>query len=315
MQPNQYGPPPGYPPPAQNYPGGPPPGYPPAPAYGQPPQGYPPPAPAAPMPPQGAGRYAAPQTAPQGDRVKAGDLDGHLLLVVPRQMHPAFFPAKAEKKQGDVVIEAAKPASDAVEVNIVDLDGRGVDGQPGKTYIGVMWGGKVLAGGLATQLGQECLGRMAKGVARGSNAAPYLLNDETANPQSVARADEFYSRRPNWQAEPGTDEAMRGPAPAPGYPPQPPAGYPAPAYGQPSPAVTYSTAPGPLAPGGYQPGPPQGYPPPPAPYGQPPQGYPPQPPAGYPAPAYAPGVSGPGSAEAAAAYAAMQYQQQGGYAQ
>jgi hypothetical protein len=287
----QYGPPPG-----QYQPG------PPQAGYGQPA----PPAPATPAAPIAPGGWRAPEQGNDGDRVKATDLDGHLLIVVAESMHEGFFPAKAEKVEvrngQNVVTEAAKPASDAVKVNLVDLDAIGIDGQPGKTYIGVMWGGKVLAKGLAKQLGVPVLARMGKGQARGSNAAPAILLDQSADPSACARADQFVNRRPNWQAEPTelpTGQPANG-APAGQYPPQQyaPQGQPAPMY---------STAPGqPYPPQGYpaQPGmPPQyGQPMPAGPQYPPPGGYAPQ---GY---AAAP-AAGPGSPEAQAAYANMQYQQ------
>jgi hypothetical protein len=297
--------------PAQGYPSQPP-------QYGPPPGQYPPPGPpqGQPAPAVGPRQFTKPQAAPSGDRVTASALNGHLLIVVPVALHPQFFDGKAEKRDANnVVTEAAKPPADACEVNIVDLDAPGADGQPGRTYLGVMWGGKVLAGGLAQQIGQYVLGRMGKGSERGGNAAPNVLLDESENGQSLARAADFLARRPNWEREPSTDDVLRGPAtpapaygqPAQGYPPQP--GMPAqgmpPQYGQPQ-----------------QYGPPQGYPPNPAypagPQGYPPQrtpGYPPQPGYGQP-PAYAPGVSGPGSPEATAAYGQMAAQQNpGGYYQ
>lgn len=284
MQPNQYQQPPQYAP-------GPPPQYQPA-----PPVQYQQPTPAGPQ--GGPGRYAKPEAAAQGDRVTATALHGHLLLVVAVGVHPEFFPARAEVLGPDgKVKEAAKPASDATEVNVVDLDAPGADGQPGKTWIGVMWGGKVLAGGLARQIGVEVLGRMGKGVARGSNAAPFVLDDESDNPQSCGRADEFLNRRPNWQLELGTDSALSAPAaqPAPVQYQQPvyqpaPQYAPAPAqqYQQPAPQYAPAGQPGQYAPQGYQP----------QQYQQPaPQG------------AYQPGVSGPGSPEAQQAYANLAQQQ------
>jgi hypothetical protein len=271
---------------------------PPPPQYqpGQPAPQYAPPQPAQAAPQPGTGRWAAPEAAPDGDRVTATSLDNHLLIVVAVSSHPAFFegkPAKFDANHNQ--IEAEKPPSDAIKVNVVDLDDRDPYGAPGKTYIGVMWGGKVLAKGLARQIGVPVLARMGKGQARGANAAPAILVDMSGDPSSCQRADEFVNRRPHWQDEPSTlPAATPPPAPQPAYPPQPyPQGQPAP-YGQQQP--------------GY---PPQGMPPQ---YGQP--AFPPQPayaPQGYgqPAPAgYAPGMAaGPGSPEAQAAYANMAAQQ------
>lgn len=290
---------PGYPqqyPPQQQAPG-----YPPAPA--QPGQPYPQQAPTAPAPGQPR-QFAKPEAAPSGDRVTATELANQLLIVVPVALHPNFYPPKAEVLNPDgSVKEAAKPAADAIEVNVVNLDGVGVDGQPGKTYIGPMWGGKVLANGLARQIGQEVLGRMVKGTAKGTNSAPFILNDESENPTAVGRANDFYLRRPNWQLEPGTDAVLKAGQPGaaqPGYPAQPMPQQQQ--YAQPYPqqqAPAYPAQPG------YPAQPPmQGYPPAqPGPYGQPQQ-----PVYGQP-PAYQPGPVMQGSPEAAAAYGQLDQQQ------
>lgn len=276
-----------------------------APNYGPPAQQYPPqqaPAPQyqQPAPQQAApapGAFAAPVQAPQGDRANAGTLVNKLLIVIPTSFKVAYFPPRPEVTNPDgTTKEAAKGPSDAIEVNLVDLDDRDEFGQPGKIYLGVMWGNKVLRDGLARQLGQPVLAKMGLGASRGGNAAPFILIDQSADPMSVQRANEFMARRPNWQSEPSTQAA----------PPAPPVQQ----YQQQAPAPQ------------YQPQQPmQGMPPQPGPYGAPPQQYPPQypqqaPPApgpygappqqGAPAGYMAGGPTGP---EAGAAYQNMQAQQ------
>jgi hypothetical protein len=239
--------------------------------------------------------------------VTATSLDNHLLIVVADSLHPSFFAGRpATYDAQGTVKEAEKPPSDAIKVNVVDLDDRDQYGQPGKTYIGVMWGGKVLAKGLARQLGVPVLARMGKGQARGANAAPAVLLDQSGDPSACARADEFVNRRPNWQAEPSTVPAAPVAPPAPlvnPYQPQPyPQGQPAP-YGQPQPAYAPQGMPPQYGQPAFAPQPVYGQQPAPQYAQQPaPAGYPPQ-------GAYQPGTAGPGSPEAVAAYGNVAQQQ------
>lgn len=323
VQPNYppQGPPQGYAQPGQQYPPQPAPGYPPAPSY-PPAQQYPAPGqqfgqPTPPAVPAGAMQFSKPVQAPAGDRANAGTLVNKLLIVVPVQVKTAFFAPRPEvKNPDDTTKEAAKGPADAVEVNLVDLDDRDAFGQPGKTYIGVMWGNKVLLAGLARQIGEPVLARMGHGVARAGNAAPLVLNDASEDPGAVQRANEFAARRPNWQLEPSADnapvaQAAAQPAQQQYAPPAPVQQYaqpPMPGMGVPVGNPYAQPAQQPYA----QPGQPVYAPAPqPGPYGPPAQpGYP-----GQPAPGYQAGVADPNSPEAQAAAAQMYAQQNpAGYA-
>lgn len=228
---------------------------------------------------------------PQGDRLKAGDTKGHLLIVCPIRLHAGFFPGKTPQDS----------ASDAIEVDVVDLD-QAENGAPGHVFHRIMWGGVLIAPALAQQCGATILARMGEGVARGANNAPFKLIDATGDPQAVARAQEFFARRPGWRAEepaappapPNGQAPYQWPAGAQAAPPAapygPPQGQPYPPQGQPPP--------GPYGPPQQPYGPPPGYPP--APYGQQPAPY-------GPPPGFQPGQ--PPSAEAQALYAGQFPQQ------
>lgn len=307
-------PPQGYP--AQGYPQQPPAQYPPqqgyadpnayqqAPPAAYPPAGYPPQGPPAgqPYPPQqppaapagpppGNGQFGAPAPS-QGDRLKPENIQGHLLIVAPVEHAPAFFKARLNPDG------STKPPSDAIRLHAVDLDEQAPDGTRGTVYIDCMWGQKALVSSLLRTLreqgpGSPILTRLSKGQATSGNSAPWLFNDATGDPASLAAAQEFVTRRPNWQHEqPGQaleqqanqaapkvwNGVASGPpaqqGPPPNYPPQ--QGYP-----QQGPPAGYPPAPpGPYPPQGPPPqyGPPPGYPAQPG-YGPAPQGYPQQ---GYP---------------------------------
>jgi hypothetical protein len=231
------------------------------------PQQYPPAPPAGPPPqqqgygqvPAGPPSFAAPATTGGGDMLKPDAVNGHLLLVVPHE-----YLSNIQTSQGP---------SDAIRVNVVDLDAPGADSQPGRTYRDVLWFPKVLRGGLRRQLTEQgpvhVLATMGRGTQRGSNSAPWVLQDQSTNPAAVERAQAFLARRPNWQDEQGDGAAQqaqqaavaaphvwpqetqqappRWPAiqqtpaayPPAGMVPQPYPQQPAQPYGQPAPAGPY----------------------------------------------------------------------------
>jgi hypothetical protein len=250
-----------YPYPGQPAPAGPP-GYPP---QQQPAQQYAPAPPPAPQgfgqPPAGPPQFSAPGSMGGGDMLKPDEVNGHLLIVVPHE-----YLSNIMTSQGP---------SDAIRVNVVDLDAAGADGQPGRTYRDVLWFPKVLRGSLRKQLEEQgrvfVLATMGRGTQRGSNSPPWVLQDQTGNPQAVERAQAFLARRPGWQAEPGDFAEQRAQQAAHAAPHVWPQGA-APAaqpYAQPAPPP-YPGYPGPGAPS------PAPYPP------QPAQPYPPQPAGPYP---------------------------------
>lgn len=251
-------------------------------------QGYPAPPQQQPMPqgypaPQGFGQvpagpqqFAAPAQTAGGDMLKPENINGHLLVVVPHE-----FLTNINTSQGP---------SDAIRVNVIDLDMQGNDGQPGRTFRDVLWFPKVLRNGLHRQLVEQgrvpVLATMGRGTQRGSNSPPWILQDMTGNEQAVGRAQAFFARRPQWETEP-SDESARAAAAAQQAtgPHQWPAGaQPAQQYGPPQgyPQQQPAYAPAAPQPGAPIYGPPQGqpagYPPAPAPPGYgPPQQYAPAP--------------------------------------
>ena len=168
--------------------------------------------------------FSAPK-AGASDRLAPEQCAGHLLMIVPVKLHVAFFAGRPIKDSNPPAMSAP---SDAIQVNVVDFD---TPGSP-TVYKGVMWGQKVIAEGLADQIGETILARFYKGVAKGGNSAPWLLEDATGKPEDVARAIGWRNANPTWQAGPSTAE-LQAAAQAAQFAPQ----APWPAGAQPPPAA------------------------------------------------------------------------------
>ena len=83
----------------------------------------------------------------------------------------------------------AMGSSDAVRCTIHDIT-------DSTTYDEVLWFSSVLVGSLKSRIGAKVLGIMGKGVAKPGQTAPWLLNDASADPGSVADAKRYLAAAP-----------------------------------------------------------------------------------------------------------------------
>jgi hypothetical protein len=107
--------------------------------------------------------FAAPSTG--SDSVKPADLLGHLLLITPLEFKESITTAFGE--------------SSAIAVDLVDLDTTEV-------YNDVLFFGRGLIANLKSNIGAQVLGRMAQGIARPGQSAPWIL--EAATDADTAKA-------------------------------------------------------------------------------------------------------------------------------
>ena len=112
--------------------------------------------------------FSAPSSSTES--VKVADLAGALLIIEP-----------IEYKVG---IQTVHGESDAIEVNLVDLDNN-------KTYNNVLFFNVALKNALKAKVGQKVLARIGQGVAKPGKSAPWILNDATNDAAAVAKANAF----------------------------------------------------------------------------------------------------------------------------
>jgi hypothetical protein len=112
--------------------------------------------------------FSAPSSSTES--VKVADLAGFLLIIEP-----------IEYKVG---IQTVHGETDAIEVNLVDLDNS-------KTYNNVLFFNVALKNALKAKVGQKVLARIGQGVAKPGKSAPWILNDATGDAAAVAKANAF----------------------------------------------------------------------------------------------------------------------------
>ena len=105
-----------------------------------------------------------------GDSVKVADLAGRLLIITPIE----------HKRE----ITTVHGVTDAVEVNIVDLDAD-------QTYDNILFFNIALKNALKDKIGQKVLARIGQGSAKPGKSAPWILIDATGNPDDLAKANAF----------------------------------------------------------------------------------------------------------------------------
>lgn len=222
-----------------------------------------------------------------GEYARVDALAGHLLIIFPIgyiEDSPTRFSVPGKR-------------SDAIVLDVIDLDDFDEHGQPGKLYRNNWWRGAQLIMMLKARIGGKVLGRIGKGTPKNGMNPPWVINDASRDEEGLVRARAWGHAHGDFITSPF---APPRPAPAPSYG-QPQGG--APQYGQSSysqqPPQNYSQPAPQAAPrfpvpqtqfppqgydqqppqnGGYQQGPPPGY-------GQQPQGgYPQSSPQGPPPP-------------------------------
>ena len=112
--------------------------------------------------------FSAPSSSTES--VKVADLAGALLIIEP-----------TEYKVG---IQTVHGETDAIEVNLVDLDNN-------KTYNNVLFFNVALKNALKAKVGQKVLARISTGVPKPGKSAPWILLDATGDAAAVAKANAY----------------------------------------------------------------------------------------------------------------------------
>ena len=168
-----------------------------------------------------------------GEFMSPKQLAGHLVIVWPLGYVP-FIQTKFTRPD--------KP-SDAICVDVVDLDAMGDDGIPGKLYRTCNWMQAQMIASLRPKIGSKLLGHVAQGLSKNGMNPPWMLNSATNDPQAMARGNAWIGAHPGYtpsefvareqraepplqpqqayQQDPWQQQQQR-PAPAPQYQPTPP---------------------------------------------------------------------------------------------
>jgi hypothetical protein len=121
-----------------------------------------------------------------GDSVKVADLAGKLLIITPIE----------HKKE----ITTVHGVTDAIEVNLVDLDGD-------ETHNNILFFNVALKNALKDKIGQRVLARIGQGTAKAGKSAPWVLIDATGNPDDLAKANAFIGGGNAKASAPATPQA------------------------------------------------------------------------------------------------------------
>jgi len=194
-------------------------------------------------------KFAAP--APQGDKLQAGEVLNHLLVIIPTEYIPSM-----PTVHGD---------SDAIRCDVAVLTQQTEAGTV-PVYRDVLWFNVSLKNTLKKQVGDLVLSRMGQGTAKPGQDPAFILLDATTDAQAVQYAEHWLNTNPEFEAvarkklagAAGLAAPAAAPAPAvPTVPTVPAAVAPAPAASQPfaaggpAPAVApapQAAAPAPAAP-------------------------------------------------------------------
>lgn len=123
------------------------------------------------------------------DYCKPQDLDGHLLIIWALGYVPHIQTrfTRPDKK------------SDAIAVDVVDLDAFEEDGSHGKLFRNSNWMQSKLIRDLKPKIGKRLLGRMGQGVASNGMNAPWELTSELGVPGAMERAEAWMKAHPDFR--------------------------------------------------------------------------------------------------------------------
>jgi hypothetical protein len=136
-----------------------------------------------------------------GEFIKPKDLRGHLLIVYPIGYIPHI----------QTRFSSADKKSDAITVDVIDLDDKDEFGAPGKIYRNSNWMQSQLIVALRSMIGGKVLGRIDLGVSRNGMNPPWTLVDALDDPVARERAAAWKQAHPDFR--PSTF-VVRDPAPA-----------------------------------------------------------------------------------------------------
>jgi hypothetical protein len=124
-----------------------------------------------------------------GEFVSPKQLAGHLLIAFPIGYIPHIqtrFTQPGKK-------------SDAVCVDIIDLDDKDDSGAPGKVYRNCNWMQAQMIASLRPMIGSKVLGRVGQGVSKNGMNPPWVLNDMSADGPARERANAWKEANPNFR--------------------------------------------------------------------------------------------------------------------
>jgi hypothetical protein len=147
-----------------------------------------------------------------GEYARPSDLKGHLLIV-----YPIGYVDEIQTQYGP---------SDAIIVDVVDLDDKDEQGLAGKVYRRSTFFQNLLIGSLKSQIGTKVLGVMGQSVAKQGRNPGWIIVDMSGDPTARERASAWKQAHPNFRASlfSATDQQRQQQA---SVPPQQPAQRPA----------------------------------------------------------------------------------------
>lgn len=89
--------------------------------------------------------------------------------------------------------------SDAIAVDVIDLDAVGDDGAPGKLYRNNNWMQAKLIQSLRPKIGGRMLAHMRQGMSSNGMNPPWILVSATGDPDAVKRGDAWVSNHPEYR--------------------------------------------------------------------------------------------------------------------
>src|SRR4029453_15671105 len=121
-----------------------------------------------------------------GEYARPSDLKGHLLIV-----YPVGYVDEIQTQYGP---------SDAIVVDVVDLDDKDDQGAPGKVYRRSTFFQNLLIGSLKSQIGTKVLGVMGQSVAKPGRNPGVIIVEISRDPIARERASAWKQAHPNFQA-------------------------------------------------------------------------------------------------------------------
>lgn len=123
-----------------------------------------------------------------GEYARPGDLKGHLLIV-----YPLGYVQEIVTRFG---------VSDGITVDVIDLDDKDEYGSPGKIYRASNFMQAQLIASLKSQVGSKVLGIMSQGVSKNGMNPPWVIVDQSGDPQARERAAAWKQAHPNFRPSP-----------------------------------------------------------------------------------------------------------------
>lgn len=123
-----------------------------------------------------------------GEYARPSDLKGHLLIV-----YPLGYVQEIMTRFG---------VSDGITVDVIDLDDKDEYGSPGKIYRASNFMQAQLIASLKSQVGSKVLGIMSQGVSKNGMNPPWVIVDQSGDPQARERAAAWKQAHPNFRPSP-----------------------------------------------------------------------------------------------------------------